>query len=149
MKFAVLILLSLICFSCKTPRPECISDSNKGVVLRWGTIDNIVKSSHFYELDSFAKIYEIQLDSNNNQIRNELGKIENNDYCNLIELVITTLVETQALNSPGEIQNFVDYLNLDNNMLMRAAWNPKFSTKGNKAYRAVYDSLNIRVIHLK
>jgi hypothetical protein len=70
-------------------------------------------------------------------------------YCHINHLTTKEAVKAQSLNSAIDIERFVEYRNPETKAVMRASWNPKYETKGNKGFVELYDYLSKVVSEIK
>lgn len=135
------LLATLLVSGCSTGFPACVREHARQQTIRWGEIhsNNAISG---YELSAQATLFVVQQKSQAEQLQiTEKGSVGANLYCERLDLVRRAFIEVQALNVPGETRRFVEYRNPQNDVEMRAVWNPEYDTKGNELFRSVYDSL--------
>lgn len=126
--------------------PPCVPKSSHGIIIRWGEINSKNNYETFYELTDNCKVkLGIKQGNKDDTTFQSLNKISIEKYCDLYRMIQNAITKTQALNSPGEISNFVEYIDKSNGVYFRALWNREYTNAGNKQFRAVFDSLQTTI----
>lgn len=141
MKNPILILLSILLLitSCRTVQsPNCIKNNSKEMIISWGEVHkNNLRT--YYSVNTNLEIHlYVQRDDGNPPTISRIGKMSEEDYCNLFRELQKTIMQVQALNSPGDISNFIEINDPKNNFNFKALWNPEFTNKGNKEFKELF-----------
>ncbi len=130
--------------------PKCVGEKNKSLIIRWGDYDTYRLITVGYQLTSDCKLVSVKKDINDKDYISEYIKTLDPDrYCEIIRLVTMSVVAVPTLNAPAEKVNFVEYINDPLNVYNKAQWNPAFNNKGNKVYKALFDTLMALVPQVK
>jgi hypothetical protein len=139
----VICIIGLSLISCRTT-PDCISEKDRDLKIRWGEVFITQKVFDGYELDAEAKLYR---NSGFTNIKGDdlklLGNVDKELYCTLLLRIRDEFLKVQALNAPGDTSRYVEYIDPANNISVRALWNPRFKTYLSEGFRGIYDSLQI------
>ncbi len=141
-----IVLITVFLFitgGCKTAQtPSCLTDKQKGLIIRWGDYDNEKKEFNGYLLNTDAEYFSVKggglIGKHDEEL---LGTIDSDNYCKLFHAIRKEFLATQTLNSPGDISRIIEFNNPTTNVILRAVWNPKFQTFGSKGFRKIYDQL--------
>ena len=145
--FSIITLQFVGCSQAKLP--PCVPKSSKGVTIRWGEVNSKNNFETFYELNDKCNIQlSIIQSSQSDTTIQKIGKISESEYCNIYKALQDAITKTQALNMPGDIQNYVEYIDRSNSVYFRALWNQEYINAGNKQFRQVFDSLQATVSRL-
>ncbi len=147
MKYQILTLLSILSIlsiiilitSCKTVEtPNCIKNNSNEMIISWGEVQkNNIRT--YYTVNTNLEIYlYVQRDNGNPPTVAKIGKMTAENYCNLFRELQKTIIQVQALNSPGDVSNFIEINDPKNNMRFKALWNPEFTNKGNKEFKELF-----------
>ncbi|MFC2130235.1 hypothetical protein ACFLSQ_02255 [Bacteroidota bacterium] len=146
---AVTVLVSMMgCGSLSDKiKSDCISQNMSEMTLRWG--GHNYKTNHLagYQIDANLNLYKFVKGSSTEYKTEEIGKVDNDRFCELLKTTKKLFIEIQALNAPGDSSNFVELINPGTNTNLRAVWNVRFKTHGSKEFRALFDSLDLFVIN--
>lgn len=139
-----LLVISCASTSKTVKNVNCVNPTQKDLLITWGVIDKPNKVFNGYQLDTKGQIFSIKADTNFVDYKriNFIMKLEEDVYCSYLKQTINTIIKTQALNTPGDTVRLFEYNDSAANTIIRAFWNPKFKTGGNKQFRAIYDSLD-------
>ena len=148
--FAVFCIISMQFVGCSQAKlPPCVPKSSKGIIIRWGEMNSKNHNETYYELNDKCNIQlGIIQNSKSDTTVQKIGKISESEYCTLYKAVQDAITKTQALNTPGDIQNYVEYIDRSNSVYFRALWNQEYTNAGNKQFRQVFDSLQVTVSRL-
>ena len=146
----VISIISLQFVGCTQAKlPPCVPKSSKGVIIRWGEVNSKNHNETYYELNDKCNIQlGIIQNSKSDTTIQKIGKISESEYCNIYKGVQDAITKTQALNMPGDIQNYVEYIDRSNSVYFRALWNQEYTNAGNKQFRQVFDLLQTTVSKL-
>lgn len=148
---------SLFLYSCATvkttvfvPEPECTKGKN--IIVRWGTIYNKKDTVKRYEINSKGEVYKQMGKIHSETLQNKkIGNVDPNKYCEILQELRFAVLKTQALNAPGDQQNFIEYINPGEDLMWRGAWNSKYQAAGSAYVRSVFeqlDSLNFLLVRI-
>lgn len=147
--FLVSSLMTLF-FGCSQAKlPPCVPKSSQGIIIRWGEINTKNNMETYYELKDNCNIQlAVHRENASDTTIQKIGRISPDEYCNLYRLIQDAITKTQALNSPGDISNYVEYIDKSNKVYFRALWNSEYTNAGNRQFRKVFDSLQAVVSKL-
>jgi hypothetical protein len=144
--YIIIFGLILTISGCCSHKPDCYSESNKDLKLRWGSL--IPKSGKItgYQLNYDATLLKIWKNAGNDDfIDSVIAKIDGDRYCKFLIMTRDTILKIQALSEPGDSLYFIEYADPPRNVRMRAMWNPINKTYGSSGFRLIYDSLQALV----
>lgn len=134
------------------PAP-CITESQKQLVIRWGTTDDSLRTTEQYTLNSKGEIFVykgplVEDVSSLTQQEVYLTHIEQDLYCQELASVNSTFLKTQALNVRGTKARYIERINPTTDVFLRAVWNPDLKTFQSRDMREEYDRL-MELVNLK
>ena len=139
--FAIL-LSAVIIQSCGGSSANCVRESEKSQLVRWGDYNAKTGVMTGYQLNTQMVISRIRKEKNStNSETHEVGTILPERYCAAISLVKKEILKTQALNLMGDDNYFIEYLNPGMNTSIHVFWNSKIQGNGSEGFRVVFDSL--------
>ncbi len=141
---AVLIIASILVITgCKTVQtPSCISDKQKGLIIKWGDYDNEKREFVGHIMKTDTEIFSVKSAGLLGNYDKEASvSVAGDDYCKILNNIRKEFLSTQTLNSPGDISRIIEFNNPATNVVLRAVWNPKFETFGSKGFRKIYSQL--------
>lgn len=131
-------------------KPKCVGEKNKNLIIRWGDYDTYRLTTIGYQLTSDCRLVAVKKEINDKDYITEYIKTLDPDrYCEIMRLATMAVVAVPTLNAPAEKVNFVEYINEPLNVYNKAQWNPAFDNKGNKVYKALFDTLMALVPKVK
>jgi hypothetical protein len=146
LRYGICFLFTImILFSCSVPQhyPPCISEKMHELTISWGDHDIATGKIEGFRLDAMGNLYEFIRASDTSVYVDKLKRtLPDSLYCHINKLVIKEILKAQTLNSAIDTERFVEYRNPEAKAVMRASWNPKFETKGNKGFLELYDYLS-------
>lgn len=141
---AAAFILSLLA-ACRSPQqyPPCIGEKTQQLVFSWGNHDMATGKIDGYKLDAMGRLYSVERANDTSTYINTLiNTLPDTVYCRANMMVTKEVMKIQTLNSAIDIERYVEYSNPETNAVMRASWNPKYETKGNKGFMLLFDYLN-------
>lgn len=168
MKISLIILIFFLMLSCSSAKKEeglkrgqklvisnCVSELNRNAIIKWGYIYQDSKTEKAYRMDTYGDIYRVdELDINitrehgkanfeieKNENYNYISNISRENYCNIYVSIQKEFIASQALFVPADTMVFVQLINPDAKVDLRAVWNPKYKAIGSKGFRSVWDKL--------
>jgi len=142
---ALFLLLLPILVGCSTRIPTCIGKEDKALKISWGVEYTKKKTIEKFVLTTDRKIIFIVNDSS----KSKPSRLSEEQYCNLLNNVQQTILQTQVINEIGDTLNFVEYENPARNIFVRARWNPRFKTKNSVHFRQLFDTLQVISLKIK
>ncbi len=138
--FRIIFLLCLVLLcSCSTNLPYCIGKGSENLKISWGTIYPSKNTYEKFILTTNRKIKFLSIEGKVNTVR----KLTEEEYCNLLDKIQKTILQTQVINEVGDTLNFVEYESSASNVIVRAIWNPRFKTKNSIHFRDLFDTLEM------
>jgi hypothetical protein len=110
-------------------------------MISWGELITETGEINGWSFDSKSMLYTYKKNRTGDITREKITRIPKDKYCSLLSQIKQNILQTQALNAPGELSRFVEYSNSSSNVFIRALWNAKYETVGSKGFRHLYDSL--------
>lgn len=143
----VLNLMIIFLFSCKTTdnsKPECLGNGKMDKVeLRWGGLNYKKSIISGYKIDTKFKIYKMSQKGKNDKLTfKEIGKIDPNKFCLLVNEAQSLFLKIQALKVFADSSNFIEFINPELHSSAKAIWNSKFKTYGSKEFRKLFIKLD-------
>ncbi len=145
LKLALATAFFISLWACSSPQqyPPCIGEMTQQLTFSWGDHDIATGRIEGYKLDATGKVFSVERPSDTSAyIFTLVNTLPDSIYCNSYVLVTKEVMKTQTLNSAIDIERYVEYSNPGTNAVMRASWNPKYETKGNKGFMVLFDYLN-------
>jgi len=147
MKSVIVMILGLFLHGCMSTKTTCINERTMGTILRWG--DGDIASGSFTGYEIHAEdlgVYNAHRTNGNDAMNvKRIDSVNVDFFCSTLQDMIGTFTAIQSLYSPGKSYRSVEYINTKTNVHKKAIWNPEFSTFGSKEFRALHDSLMLRV----
>ncbi len=137
-KIFAAFLLSAMFISCTPQFPDCISEKEKNLKIRWGNYIAAEKKVTGFDINSLGVITSIPGNK-------EVLQMEREYFCEFKSKVQALLLKTQALNVPADTNRFIEFINPDLNVRMRAVWNPNHKNVGNEEFQKLFDSLLVLI----
>lgn len=136
----IIFILSLVLlFGCATKLPYCIGKGSENLKLSWGILYPSKNTYEKFVLTTDRKIKFFTPEKKENTVR----KLSEEEYCNLLDKIQKTILQTQVINEIGDTLNFVEYESPEKNVIVRAIWNPRFKTKNSIHFRKLFDTLEV------
>ncbi len=139
----VLSLIFLFSYSCRNvkivPEPDCLSKSNKNTTIIWGYYKNKVRIMFGHKISSSGEIFAFD---NIKQKDSLVCLTSKRNMCDLVKSIQDEFIKTQSLNVPADSVIFIELLNPNTNLRLRAAWNPRLPSIGSKGFRAIWKKLD-------
>lgn len=143
--FLVIIYLStsLLLNSCSgvdknKVKSKCINKENQDVELRWGYRIKSKNEYFGYTLKTDGKVFL----QNKFKIIRPVSQINQDNYCNLYNDIMSEFNRTQVLNVPADTTVYIEYVHPSRNIRLKAYWNPKFKAIGSKVFRSLWNRLD-------
>jgi hypothetical protein len=140
----LIVPLALLCVGCGTTRPTttapCITESMKGLVIRWGTEDE-AGNVRAWQLTTKGELFDISAEKDETADTTYVTYLAPEAYCERAAAVKDAFLQTQAMNVRGARARFVEYVNAASTVYLRVVWNPDLSTFQSRYFRAEYDAL--------
>lgn len=125
---------------------KCLNERTAKSVLRWGEYDPETGVFRSYQCGGDLQLKKISRETFKEQYKEEnLIKIEEHNFCNVLTETVKTFEKLPTLNSSGPISRYIEYYSAPEKDPFRAVWNPRFRTYGSKEFRAIYDSLMVMI----
>ncbi|MBL7976257.1 MAG: hypothetical protein JNJ85_15175 [Candidatus Kapabacteria bacterium] len=124
-------------------RTNCITESTKDLLIRWGVYYDSTGTLYGYEIDANARLWRyVASTKKSNYERDSIGTVSASQLCFFKDTVRNTFIKIQSLFVPAKTRHFIEYQNPANQVSLRAMWDARYQTYGSKEFRSIFDSLN-------
>ena len=146
----IIIILAINLFGCAHHVNSCIGTAIKPIIIRWGEYYSKNGEIRGWQLSSNLIIQKYNKKSFMDSISIEnFAILPDYKFCKFVKMVQDTLIKVQALNVYADSMRFVEYLNTERDVNLRANWNMNFNTFLSSGFQTVYDSLQLELIDAK
>ncbi len=148
--FVITIIAVVAVLGCKglgsTPQiAGCVKENQRLLLIRWGTEDTLkqvlytlnTKGEVFRTVSSYQGVGSTYVTTDSTKIT----EISHDTFCSTVSEVQSSFLKTQALNTSGSHNRYIDIINPGTSVYLRAVWNPKLSTFQSRDMRSQYESL--------
>lgn len=141
----ILSILSIILLSaCSNSgsRPSCVSESEKHLTIKWGTIYQRTGGTIYRSLNTQGLMHRVE-EVNGQRTYSDTIQLSPEAYCYIKRTLEGILLNAQAMYYPAEIQEFFEYSDTVRNVSFRAIWNPKYIEKieSREKLKALFDTI--------
>jgi hypothetical protein len=127
--------------SCSSVEKDCINQNQKNSLIIWGSMKSDNSYKNEYQLKSDAVITHTTVMKNKKEVEILNYKLSNIEVCDSFKEVMGLFIKFQSLNVPADSNCYIEYINPDSNVQLRALWNPIHTNKGNKDFKLLFDKL--------
>ncbi len=122
---------------------ECVKQSMREVLLRWGEWNDTTKVLTGYEVDARGRVFRTQAaEFSERYMRDSIGVMPVSAFCMFADTTRATFLKIQSLTVRAPIMRYVEYQNPLARVTLRAVWDKRFQTFGSREFRAIFDSLS-------
>jgi hypothetical protein len=127
---------------------DCVKQSMREVLLRWGEWNDTTKVLTGYELDAKGRLYRTQAaEFSERYLRDSIAQVPVPVFCMYADTTKATFLKIQSLTVRAPIMRYVEYQNPPARITLRAVWDKRFQTHGSREFRAIFDSLSTFIPH--
>ena len=139
-RLIVLVFIFSVC-SCSSIEKDCLNKNQKNTIIIWGSLksDNSFKDA--YQLTSDAVIKHFTILNGKKEDTSMVRKLSSIEVCNSFNETMGLFLKLQSLNVPADSNCFIEYINPDSHVQLRALWNPVFTNRGNKDFKQLFEKL--------
>jgi hypothetical protein len=127
--------------SCGSVEKDCLNKNQKNTVIIWGSMKNDNSFTNSYKLTSDASIKHLLILNDKKEDKLLEKKLSNKEVCESFNEVIGLFLKLQTLYVPADSNCFIEYINPDANVKLRALWNPIHTNQGNKDFKELFEKL--------
>jgi hypothetical protein len=127
--------------SCSSVEKDCLNKNQKNTVIIWGSLKSDESFKNSYKLTSDAKITHSSVLNSKMDDKILDRKLSNKEVCDSFNETMGLFLKLQSLNVPADSNCFIEYINPDANVQLRALWNPVHTNKGNKDFKQLFEKL--------
>lgn len=131
------ISLAVLLMACSSSPPPCTVP--EGVIIRWGTWDDSLKTLQGYQLDWRGTVVTYR--QTTTQLEPTLldtlrVTIPRQTHCQVVEALRQAFVRNQTYFVLGPESHYVEYVR--GTTVLRAVWDTRFQTYGSREFRAIF-----------
>lgn len=138
------ILSILLLSSCSGTggRSGCVTENEKHLTIKWGTIYQRTGGMIYRSVDSRGLMHRVE-EVDGTRTLSDTIQLSPEAYCYIKRTLEGLILKTQAMYYPAEVQEFFEYSDSVRNVSFRAIWNPKYIEKieNREKLKALYDTI--------
>lgn len=138
----ILSILLLSACSSSGGRYTCVTENEKYLTIKWGTIYQRTGGSIYRSINSQGLMHRVE-EVNGHCSYSDTFQLSPEAYCYIKRTLEGILLKAQAMYYPAEVQEFFEYSDTVRNVSFRAIWNPKYIEKieNREKLKALFDTI--------